>query len=64
MLAGFVLKVALSILVGDTVGTWVGGALGFASLVAGGVLAWRVRRDADRTSGGRGRAPEAETDVR
>jgi hypothetical protein len=46
-LAGFIVKVVVSVLVDDTVGTWAGGALGFASVVAGGLLAWQARRDGD-----------------
>jgi hypothetical protein len=39
-MAGFVLKVAFSILVSDTVGSWVGGTLGFLALVAAVLYAW------------------------
>jgi hypothetical protein len=45
-LFGFVAKVALSILVSDTVGSWVGGAFGFLGLVTLGLLAWNQSREA------------------
>jgi hypothetical protein len=39
-LTGFVAKVALSILVSDTVGSWVGGTLGFFAFVTTWLYAW------------------------
>ena len=43
-LAGFILKVLLSIIVDDSVGRWVGGTLGFLAVTAAGLLAWQANR--------------------
>lgn len=44
-LFGLVVKIALSILISDTVGSWVGGAFGFLALVTGGLYAWYLSRE-------------------
>jgi hypothetical protein len=45
-LFGFVMKVVLSLLVNETVGSWVGGAFGFLALVFLGLLGWNGSRAA------------------
>jgi hypothetical protein len=52
-LFGFVVKVVLSILVNDTVGSWVGGAFGFLALVSLGLLGWNRSREAREQEGAR-----------
>jgi hypothetical protein len=42
-LLGFAAKVGLSIMVNDTLGTWVGGVLGFLALVT--LVMWASHRD-------------------
>lgn len=50
-LLGLVVKFALSILVSDTVGNWVGGTFGFLALVTLLLYAWNQSREArDRES--------------
>jgi hypothetical protein len=42
-LLGFAVKIGLSIMVDDTLGTWVGGVLGFLALVT--LVMWASQRD-------------------
>jgi len=42
---GFVTRVALSFLVSDTVGSWVGGIFGFLTVVTGGLYAFSRARE-------------------
>lgn len=48
-LFGFVAKAGLSILVSDTVGSWVGGAFGFLALVT--TVLWAVTRQSRERDG-------------
>jgi riboflavin transporter FmnP len=45
-LFGFVVKIVLSILISETVGSWVGGTFGFLALVTSVLYAWNQSREA------------------
>lgn len=44
-LFGLVVKIALSFLISDTVGSWVGGTFGFLAMVTAGLYAWHLSRE-------------------
>ena len=44
-LSGLAVKIALSILISDTVGSWVGGTFGFLALVTAGLYAGHLSRE-------------------
>jgi hypothetical protein len=44
---GFLAKIVFSVLVSDTVGTWIGGIFGFFAVVT--LLLWLAQRDTGRS---------------